>query len=63
MGFNKKYLSGLEETKELFTRLGEEEFVKMFKGADALIGNSEAINFVDSIIEQHYAKKRNHIIT
>jgi cell fate (sporulation/competence/biofilm development) regulator YmcA (YheA/YmcA/DUF963 family) len=59
MSFNKKYLGSLDDVKNLFERLGEDEFVKIFKKADALIGKSEAIEFIDSIMKNYHAKNEN----
>lgn len=57
MGFNKKYLGSLKDAETLYESLGKDEFARLFKKADVIIGNSEAIDFVWARLEEYDSKK------
>ena len=51
MGFNKKYLPPLQELKQ---RLADNpEAVKYYWNADALIGPSESVDYIQHLWEEH----------
>lgn len=54
MGFNKKHLPALSELKK---RLDENpESVKYYWNADALIGPSESVDYIQHLWEEHQKK-------
>lgn len=51
MGFNKKYVRSLNELKEELNELGKDRFIHIYSKADALIGPSDSIKFIQNTIE------------
>lgn len=56
MGFNKKYLPSLEEFKKILEN--NPDYIKYCWKADALIGPSETLNYIDEEWKKLQEKKK-----
>lgn len=58
MSFNKRYLPDIETLKSDYEKLGIDDFyIRHIKRVDAFIGSTEALDFVNSIIEKRSEDK------
>jgi hypothetical protein len=53
MGFNKKTLPSKEKLQSMVYDYGTEEVVLRYKNADMLMGNSEAMAYLQTIIREY----------
>lgn len=63
MSFNKKFIKPLPEVKDEYFRLGHEQFVNLYKKADAFIGPSDSIDFIQDRFKGPYTKSILEVIS
>lgn len=59
MGFNKCSLPDIESLKDLYSKLGLENFLKQFTKYDAITGSTESFKFLDEKKEEYKKQKLN----
>jgi len=57
MGFNKKYVRSLHELKEELAELGKDKFIWIYSKADAFIGPSDSIKFIQDTLNSNKNSK------
>lgn len=59
MGFNRCYVSNILQIHKELDELGTENFVKRYNKYDSIIGDSESVNFIQTLVQKHCNQSTN----
>ncbi len=57
MGFNQRYVGNVLQIQKELDEYGLDEFVRIYTKYDSLTGDSESIDFIESIVKKYYNEK------
>jgi len=59
MGFNRCYVGNIIQIHKELNELGIDNFVNRYQKYDSITGDSESVNFIQTLVQNHYNQLTN----